>query len=322
MNKERRLKSFIERAKIRSVERIFDDLGFIQILSIWALVVVIFGFVYTFFTSETSFLLHNAQQTVVYDVFETIYFSFITATTTGFGDIIPYGGFKLVAILEVISGLLLLAVVTSKLVSIKQNVILSEIYEISLYEKVNRLRSSLLLFRQNISKLVSKVEENTIRKREINDAYVYISALEDVLNEVVSLFGKSGKHQFTKEIDSVNTQLIVNSITSSLERLDELLDLMNQRKLEWRRDVTLDLISECLRLNSDIFNRVQSSKNMMEKTFADLQAQNEKVVASLKQNIKPPADKPTSLASFITMMEQKEGKDPVASEEKKRVKKS
>ncbi len=318
MNKERRLRALIERAKIRSVERIFDDLGFIQILSIWALVVVIFGFIYTFFTSETSFLLHNVQQTVVHDVFETIYFSFITATTTGFGDIIPYGSFKLVAILEVISGLLLLAVVTSKLVSIKQNVILSEIYEISLYEKVNRLRSSLLLFRQNISKLVSKVEENTIRRREINDAYVYISALEDVLNEVVSLFGKSGKHQFTKEIDPVNTQLIVNSITSSLERLNELLDIMNQRKLEWRRDVTIDLINECLRLNADIFNRVQSSQNMMEKTLADLQAQNERVVASLKQSIKPPADKPTSLASFITMMEQKEEKDSVKSEKKKR----
>ncbi len=81
---------------------------------------------------------------------DSIYFSFVTATTTGFGDFLPQGWFKLIVIAEVICGLLLLALVTSKLVSIKQDILLKEIYDMSFYERINRLRSGLLLFRQNL----------------------------------------------------------------------------------------------------------------------------------------------------------------------------
>jgi len=69
------------------------------------------------------------------------------------------GFFKLISIFEVVFGLLLLAFVTSKLVSIKQDVILNEIYDISFNERLSMVRSSLLLFRQSLSRMMEKIEE-------------------------------------------------------------------------------------------------------------------------------------------------------------------
>src|SRR3989338_6930496 len=121
-----------------------DKLKFIHILILWVFIIMSFGMAYYFLANVNSFLYYNLDQSPITRVIDAVYFSFVAATTTGFGDIIPMGVFKIVSIIEVIFGLLLLALVTSKLVSIKQDMILDEIYESSLNEKINRLRSSLL----------------------------------------------------------------------------------------------------------------------------------------------------------------------------------
>jgi len=109
-----------------------DRLKFKHIFLIWVSAIFFFGLIYHFSINSEAFLLYSKEGTHVSGIKDAIYFSFVTATTTGFGDIIPVGYFKTVAVIEVIFGLLLLAVVTSKLISIKQDAILSELYEFSL----------------------------------------------------------------------------------------------------------------------------------------------------------------------------------------------
>ena len=79
----------------------------------------------------------------------------------------------------------------------------------------------MLLFRQNISRLISKVEEEVIRKREIHDLYAHLSSLEDILNEIQFLMEKPEERRFTKVIDPLNTELIFISIIHSFERFSE-----------------------------------------------------------------------------------------------------
>src|SRR3989338_7023782 len=88
--------------KMDKVYTLFDKLTFLNIFIIWALIAITFGAVYYFLAGPNSFLLYNPNNTPVNSSLDSIYFSFITATTTGFGDIIPYGIFKVVAILEVV----------------------------------------------------------------------------------------------------------------------------------------------------------------------------------------------------------------------------
>ncbi|MBI2665619.1 two pore domain potassium channel family protein, partial [Candidatus Woesearchaeota archaeon] len=154
--------SIIDQPQVRLF---LDKITFTNILLVWTGTITMMGIAYFLLSNNISYLYYNSQDRVVDSLLDSIYFSFVTATSTGFGDIIPIGTFKVFAILEVIIGLLLLSFVTFKLVSLKQDLILNDIYEISFHEKLNRIRSSLLLFRQNTSKFISKLEDGSATAR-------------------------------------------------------------------------------------------------------------------------------------------------------------
>ncbi len=261
---------------------LLDEVHVYHIFLIWIGLIVFFGTVYHFFSGNNGSLFSTIAKTPVSNIFDSIYFSFITATSTGFGDIVPQGWFGILAIIEVTLGLLLLAFVTSKLVSIKQNLILGEIYELSFMEKINRLRSSLLLFRQHLSRTIMKVESKYIRKREISDLYIYIHSLETALEEIIPLIKHKGKHSFTKVIDPVNKELLVNSIVQSFEKLLELLVLLSESDLEWNRPVTISTIQRCLNLNSKLFSLIiiPASKKT---DLTDVITDNERIIEEIKE---------------------------------------
>ncbi len=233
-----------------------DKLKFSRILVMWIVVILLFGAIYIFFSSQGNFLSY-AERGKVTSFFDAIYFSFVAATTTGFGDILPEGIFKLVAIFEVIFGLLLLALVTSRLVSIKQDAILNEVYEISFSERINRLRSSLLLFRQNIERLIVKAEEKTLKVRDFEMADNYFYSLRDVLEEILGLLFKTKmNYLFVKKLDHINAELIFNSILNSFAKINELFTLSNEIKVNYEKNISTGLITTCIKLCENIFTNL------------------------------------------------------------------
>ena len=124
---------------------------------LWMGVIFFFGLFYHFASDAYSFLYYVPEEQPVSSLSDAVYFSFIAAMTGGMGTILPFGLFKVLIIIEVIFSLLLVAIITSKLVSLKQDVILNELYEHYFNDKVGKLRSSLLLFRQSLDRLMNKV---------------------------------------------------------------------------------------------------------------------------------------------------------------------
>ncbi|MBI5066132.1 two pore domain potassium channel family protein [Candidatus Woesearchaeota archaeon] len=277
--------AFFRSLKQKKLTSFLDKVSFANILIFWIFAIILFGFIYYFFSGSNSFLLYVAKETPVNSVTDSLYFSFVSATTTGFGDIIPTGSFKLIAILEVISGLLLLALVTSKLVSIKQDAILNELYDLSFTERINKLRSSLLLFRQNLDRMITKVEDGSIRRREIISMYNFISPLEDSLRETFALINKSDDSIFVKNIDSVNTELIFNSIISSFEKIYELLSSMNEAKLTWKSETITNMIETCLSSTQNLFDVLSSSIKLRKEKINDLNARKSDVFHRIKDEL-------------------------------------
>ena len=279
------INDFVKQLRRRKVITWLDRLTFPYILLLWVVVTVSFGFIYHFFSNDISYLFYIPERIPVANIKDSIYFSFVAATTTGLGDIIPYGMFKLIAIFEVIFGLLLLAVVTSKLISIKQNLILSEMYELSISEKINRIRASLLLFRQNLDRIMSKVEDRTIQKRDINSVYIHMSSFEDVLNEAMALITKPNHDQLIKDIDAVNTELILSSIIGSFEKLSEFAAMMNRCRIEWKRDITMNLISRCMLIDDNLFSSFGNSKKAADPSISDLTERKNNAIEKLKNEL-------------------------------------
>ena len=261
-----------------------DKLTFYQILFVWVIITVLIGLAYYFFTSDSSYLFRISDGKIVDKAADAIYFSFVGSTTTGYGDIIPKGLFKIIYPAEVILALMLVAIVTSKLISIKQNVILNEIYETSFNERIYKIRSSLLLFRQNINRMIHKVEENSLKKREIYDFYTYLSFFEDTLNEVNSQIDKAG-NRFTKIIDPLNTELIFNSITQSFEKINEMISILSQSKLEWKKDTAAQMIGICININKSLLQKLSSSKAISEEDKKEINSRNGEAIASLKKSL-------------------------------------
>jgi len=92
--------------------------------------------------------LREGDQQVPADVaglLTSLYFSFVTATSVGFGDVVPQGAARAVAIMEAILGLLMFGGVVSKLVSRRQEEVIREIHRIAFAERLERVQTDLHL---------------------------------------------------------------------------------------------------------------------------------------------------------------------------------
>jgi ion channel len=92
----------------------------------------------------------SAVGTGVRGLFTALYFSAVTATSVGYGDIVPTGAARVLAILESITGLILFGCVVSKFVSRRQEALIGEIHHIAFEERLGRVRTNLLLVRAEL----------------------------------------------------------------------------------------------------------------------------------------------------------------------------
>jgi Ion channel len=275
---KRLVNNMLSDIRTRRLNSWFDRLNFGHIFLIWLGVIVIFGVIF-YYVGDGQSLLYSPSHMPVTKFADHVYFSFVTATTTGFGDITPVGPYKIVAILEVVIALLLLAFVTSKLVMIKQDIILNEIYDISFKERITRLRSSLLLFRQNIDRLITKIEDDTVTQREIEGLSLFITAFEETLREIIALF-PARRGSYTKNIEAVSRDLLTNSIIHSFEKLEEALTLLDTKQHTWKTSNIMRHVNTCINYNKTLFK--QLSTQISEETLTDAISRNEKILDKLK----------------------------------------
>jgi hypothetical protein len=79
-----------------------------------------------------------------------LYFSAVTATSVGYGDIVPVGATRLLAIVESISGLIIFGCLISKFVSRRQEELIAEIHWIAFEDRLGRVRTNLHLVRTEL----------------------------------------------------------------------------------------------------------------------------------------------------------------------------
>ena len=72
-----------------------------------------------------------------------IYFSFVTATSIGYGDIVPVGFARVIACTEAVTALLIFGAVVAKFVSHRSDLLVSEIHRITFEERLDRIQTNL-----------------------------------------------------------------------------------------------------------------------------------------------------------------------------------
>lgn len=281
--KERTLKKKAEEPRVQNrIWMLIDRVSFKQIFFFWIASIFMLGVLYYATAGGESYLLQAQSKQRIDSLPDSIYFSFVTATTIGFGDIVPVGYFKLLAIAEVLIAVLLLALVTSKLVGIKQDVILNELYEISLNERMYRMRSSLLLFRQLLERLIGSIDDGTIKKRQLTNLSLQFSHMEETLREAIAVTTRSKGSHFLKPMDEVNAELILSSAINSLQKIEEFARHADNRKLDWKSDCNVAAVKDSIEMTGKLLKSIELEH---EAVARDLKQWFNEVVSSLEKRI-------------------------------------
>ena len=124
------------------------NLSLERLIAVWFGMILVFGLIYWIAGVGMGMGLQAGTHLVKADAqgFVTaIYFSFVTALSIGYGDVVPLGWFRILAIIEGAAGLLIFGCVVSKLVSRRQEELTDEIHRTTFEDRLDRVRTNLHL---------------------------------------------------------------------------------------------------------------------------------------------------------------------------------
>ncbi|KYK26623.1 hypothetical protein AYK26_07300 [Euryarchaeota archaeon SM23-78] len=270
-----------------NIFRVLDKVTFFHVFSFWIIIILFFGLIFFFLSYAPNHSLKYGGELIIPDAegfINSLYFSFITATSLGYGDVIPIGISKFLSGLEVIFGLIIYGVLISKLVGVKQEVLLEEVYDISYEDVIDRLRSGLYLFRADVNRILEKIETGTIQEREINDLWILFSTLDTTLINIERLVkpGMSEKY-YHKTLDVFRLELFLNSIQLSMNKVIELVRTLKVHKIKWKNDLLLTSIEDDVRVVREVIE--YQTKKSSEKKVIDKLDELEKTLNEIEREI-------------------------------------
>lgn len=266
--------------KPRSLRAMFDRTTLIQGIAAYFILIFIFGLLFFALSTVPGHGLATSNGERINDAFSSLYFSFISVTSAGYGDIVPQGASRILAMMEIFVGLLLFGVIISKFVSVKQETILEEVYDISFDEKINRLRSALYLYRTDSNRFLEKVMSSTMTQREIDDLWTHFTSLGVTLTDIVKTIRDNAK-EHTKRLDPFMLELLLNSVDLSLNKTYRLVSLLIEKGHKWKTPLAVQHLENIMHSagriiahggHKDIPNSAHAKLEEMQKIVGSLRA--------------------------------------------------
>jgi hypothetical protein len=166
-------------------------------------------------------------------LFDSFYFSVVTATSTGYGDILPQGFSKVLSMSQCIMALLVFAVLVGKLVSQRQDTTLHEVHRMTFEGIFYHIRHVLFIVRKDFDSVIHKAETN--KKLEEHDwdnlTTAYLQA-QSLIEEIPDLYNSHGYD--LHNIDMNRERLLFEALHRTLQRVHTLLNVLDQHRIDWK----------------------------------------------------------------------------------------
>ena len=204
-----------------------------QLICFWLGIIIVFGFIYWVAGIGMGWGLQAGNTEIRPDLNglgTAIYFSFVTALSIGYGDIIPVGPLRILAVTEGIAGLLIFGCVISKLVSRRQEELVEKILRTTFEDRLDRVRTNLhLVFADleaidQINRQHSALPDQVLRRFE--------SSVRVFTGELKTIHDLLYRSQLLPEEDALESLLANLALT-----LESLTDLLNGQP---KRSTALD----------------------------------------------------------------------------------
>jgi hypothetical protein len=141
-----------------------------QLFSLWLGMVVVSGSVYwlTGFSHHPG-LVDSGRPIAgnLRGLLSALYFSFVTTTSVGYGDVLPLGPVRILSIVEAVSGLLIFGALVAKFVSRRQDEVVRDIYMVTFETRLDRVQTNLHLVLSELQAIATLCDEGTIQPQRV-----------------------------------------------------------------------------------------------------------------------------------------------------------
>jgi hypothetical protein len=93
---------------------------------------------------------------------KALYFSFVTATSVGFGDVTPVGPARGLAVAEAIAGLLIFGAIVAKFVSRRQERLVEETHRLAFEDRLDRVQTNLHMVLSDLQAIAGLCDEGRV----------------------------------------------------------------------------------------------------------------------------------------------------------------
>ncbi len=236
-------------------------LSYRGLLLLWVTLVIFFALAYTGLHyvdhhGPTPFVpktqeMPIAAPDVIYIFLNNVYFSIITATSTGYGDIVPHGFSKILASIQSIISLMVFAVFVTKLVSNRQEIALREVHKLTFEDIFHNTREELYIARKDFDHIMQKVHaEGEIDAEDWANLTIAYRQVTSILQEIPDFYDGIN-NLYT--IDARREELLQESVHRTLHRINQLLDCMSKNGIDWiSREASITELRELLTTSAKV----------------------------------------------------------------------
>jgi hypothetical protein len=219
---------------IRRYADIVDRLSCTGVFVLWAVTILFFAAVFV----ALSYVPGHGPAGVgfeghgfAYRTLTGLYYSIITATNTGYGDIAPHGFSRIFAAAEAVLSLLIFAVFIGKLVSRKQNIAIRHMHRTSFESSFHDVREDLHIVRKDFNRVIDMVHNREgVTPRKWQSLRVAFMQIGGILREVPTFYDPEN-HLY--RIDLRRERLLIEAFHRTLEKLDAMFAVFDEYDVDW-----------------------------------------------------------------------------------------
>ncbi|MDD5026642.1 MAG: potassium channel family protein [Candidatus Peribacteraceae bacterium] len=161
----------------------------------------------------------------------SLYYSIITATSTGYGDIFPQGFSKVLASIQTISSLMVFAIFVTKLVSSQQEIALQEVHKLTFEDIFHNAREDLFIIRRDLDGIIDDARRHGKLSEEAwENLFIAFKQAQTLLQEIPDFYN-GGNTFYT--IDARREQLLLEAVHRTLHRINKALDVLSRAQIDW-----------------------------------------------------------------------------------------
>ncbi len=217
---------------------------------------------------------HLANMDTWERLFNSFYFSIITATSIGYGDIIPMGFSKAIAMVQAILALMIFAIFVAKLVTRRQDAMIDDMHRMTSESIFHGLRQGLFIVRKDFDTLIQRLDtEKTLSPEDwdiLTTAYIQTEKLMEDMPQL-----------YSSRIDAKRDTLLLEAIQRTLRRMKTLMDHMTKKKIAWKKHESASELKELISILETVMPHWQQTHKNKSPIFKEIMKITKEVKVSL-----------------------------------------